>query len=270
MWWMFLVVGGVGNILFHERANQVAVRLVRVLGVSLFLSSTRALAVVSTIVILLFMRRRFLISRRKIRDLAIVLSLGLVLDLSLIIYPSERIHYLEYGLLTWIAYKAIGKTLPAVLMAFLFGYVDEAHQYWVLYAHDPNVYFDWNDIILNLMAAIAALVLLLPEEEPERAMPKQHVVVASLVWIVAMALLVFRLNPDQYLFGNQSRSSFWITSGVETHYHVLNAMEGTIILGIILSSTVAYYWPREVRESEVSSSSRIEAAGESANVGTST
>jgi len=181
MWWLLLAACGFGNILFHEEANEMAEQLVQLLGLSLFLWSTRLLALTG-IAALFFLRRSFLRNRTRLKNLAIFVPLALTLDLSLIIYPSERIHYLQYGLLTWIAYKVIGKALPAVLIAFVFGYVDEAHQYWVLYAHDPSVYFDWNDIVLNLMAAIAALLLLLPEAKPERNMPKKHIFIAMVLW----------------------------------------------------------------------------------------
>lgn len=253
MWWLFVTAFGVGNILLHEQANDLARQLVRAMGLSLFLWSTRLLALAGAITILFFLRRGFLSNPDRLKKLLIFIPFALTLDLSLIVYPSERIHYLQYGLLTLIAYKAIGKALPAALTAFVFGYLDEAHQYWFIYAHDPTVYFDWNDIVLNLLAAIIALVFLLPEAEPVRKIPKRNVFAALVVWILADSLLVFLLNPDQYLLGNESRNSFWITSGINTHYHVLNAWEGTIILGIILIITLRYYWPDQLHKSLVDS-----------------
>ena len=242
-WWLFLVAFGAGNILLHEQANEAARQIVRLMGLSPFLWSTRLLAVAGVTTVLFFLRGRLFRNRAKLKRIAMLFPFALALDLSLIIYPSERIHYFQYSMLTWIAYKAIGKPLPAALMGFLFGYLDEAHQFWVLYANDPRVYFDWNDVILNLMAAVAALVVLLPETHPVRKVPKQCVIAAVALWIVAAALLVTALNPDPHLMGNQNRSSFWITSGIATHYHATTALEGTIIVGIILILTVASYWP---------------------------
>src|SRR6267142_1604820 len=241
IWWLFLIAFGAGNILLHEQANDIARRLVQSMGLSLFLWSTRLLAVAGAMAAL-FLGRRFLRNRARLNRLLLLLPVGLILDLSLLVYPSERIHYLQYGILACIAYKATGKTLSAALIAFIVGYLDEAHQFWVLYANDPTVYFDWNDTVVNLMAGIAAVVVLLPEE-PVRRLPVRRLFSAIMLWILAASLLVFSLNPDQYLLGNQDRKAFWITSGVETHYHVLNALEGTIILGIILILTIGYYWP---------------------------
>ncbi len=257
VWWLLLVTGGVGNILFHERANDMARQLVRLMGLSPFLWTTRVVALMGAVAVLFFFRRG--LNRTRIRNLAIFIPIALTLDLSLIIYPSERIHYLQYGLLTCIAYKAIGRALPAALMGFIIGYLDEAHQYWVLYANDPTVYFDWNDVVLNLMAALAALVVLLPTPQPDRSLPKQAILIALAAWILMIGALIFALNPDQYLFGNQNKSLFWTITGIDTRYHPLTAFEGAIILGMFLITTIGYYWPpRSVPDQQPSPSFAFE------------
>src|SRR5215471_14225293 len=161
MWWLAAIAYGVANIVFHEQVNQIFEWLARVMGISLFLWSMRLSALAGAIFVLIF-RRNFLKEPGTLKRLLIFIPVGVVLDLSLVIYASERIHYPQYAILTLIAYKAIGKSLPAALFSYVVGYVDEAHQHWVLYANDPIAYFDWNDIVLNLLGAIAPL-LLLPE-----------------------------------------------------------------------------------------------------------
>jgi hypothetical protein len=58
-----------------------------------------------------------------------------------------------------------------------------------------------------------------------------------------MRLLVFLLNPDAMLMRSHQDTSFWLTSNIRTHYHVLNALEGSILLGIMWILVFGYYWP---------------------------
>jgi hypothetical protein len=248
LWWVAALAWGVANILFHKQANDVARRLVVVMGLQVFLWSTRAAFLGGAVFVLVF-RRNFYRDSQIFKRLLIFVPLAAALDLCLVIYPSERIHYPQYAVLTWLAYKATGQAFPAALMSFIFGYVDEANQHWMLYANDPTAYFDWNDIVLNLIAALAGLVLL-----PQAArvsnlsnLPTRTIAAAAAAWALGISLLVFLLNPDPYLMRNQKGDSFWRKSGVETHYHVLTASEGAILLGVILIITGGFYWPDRPR-----------------------
>jgi hypothetical protein len=243
-WWLVVIAYGVANIFLHQEVNPLAARLIDVMGLSQFLWTTRILTLAGALLIL-FLRWDFLRKAGRLKRVLILIPLGVVLDLSLIIYSSDRVHYPQYALLTWIAYYATGEALPAALLSFLFGYVDEAHQHWMIYANDPIAYFDWNDIVLNLLGVIAALVVL--PEGTIRRVPKRNLFAAIVLWIVAMSLLVFLLNPDPVLMRAHSNNSFWLTSNIKTHYHVLNALEGTILLGLCWIITIGYYWPDRAR-----------------------
>src|SRR3989304_7259919 len=99
VWGLFAIAFGLGNILFHEQANDMARRLVGLLGLSLFLWSTRLLALTGAIAVLFFLRRSFSRTPARLKKLLVFIPLALTLDLSLVVYPSERIHYLQYALL---------------------------------------------------------------------------------------------------------------------------------------------------------------------------
>src|SRR2546426_6803926 len=136
LWWLAAIAYGLANILLHEPANDIAKRLVVVLGLQLFLWSTRAFFLAGAVLVL-FLCRHLLRDSQTVRRLLIFIPFAAALDLSLVIYPSERIHYPQYAILAWMAFKAGGQALPAVLLSFIFGYLDEANQHWVLYANDP-------------------------------------------------------------------------------------------------------------------------------------
>ncbi|PYS19651.1 MAG: hypothetical protein DMG17_01680 [Acidobacteria bacterium] len=209
LWWLAAIAYGLANILLHEPANDIAKRLVVVLGLQLFLWSTRAFFLAGAVLVL-FLCRHLLRDSQTVRRLLIFIPFAAALDLSLVIYPSERIHYPQYAILTWMAFKAGGQALPAVLLSFIFGYLDEANQHWVLYANDPIAYFDWNDVVLNLLAALGGLVLL--PQENVRKVPTKRILAAAGAWTLGMSLLVFLLNPDPYLMRSQKTDSFWLVS----------------------------------------------------------
>jgi hypothetical protein len=238
IWWLAAIVYSFVNILFHEQVNQIFEWLARVMGISLFLWSMRLSAVAGATMVLAF-RRKFLKEPGTLKSVLIFVPLGMALDLSLVIYPSERIHYPQYAILTWIAYKATGAPVPAALFSFVVGYVDEGYQHWVLYAKESIAYFDWNDIVLNLLGVLSALVLL-PRGTTGKVRHRK-MVEAAIFWTLLMGLLVFLLNPDPVLMRAHKDISFWLTSNVKTHYHVLNTLEGTILLGIMWIITIGYF-----------------------------
>jgi hypothetical protein len=243
-WWVMVIAYSAVNILAHEQVNDFAKWLIQVMGLSPFFWSTRILTVAGVLVIL-FCRRHFLRQRERLKAVVLFIVIGLALDMSLVIFASERVHYPQYALLTWIAYPAIGKPLPAALLSFLVGYVDEAHQHWIIYAKDQTAYFDWNDNVLNLLGAVSTLVLL--PEGSIRKSSKRSILAATVIWIATMVLLVWIFKPDAALMRAHHSSSFWLTSGVNTHYHVLNALEGTILLGVSWIVIIGYYLPADAQ-----------------------
>lgn len=85
-----------------------------------------------------------------------------VLALRMIELPIERIHFIEYGLLSILVFKALRHSIQnksvyawAALIAFLFGCIDEGIQYFL-----PNRSFDIKDITVNAVAAFFGLALL--------------------------------------------------------------------------------------------------------------
>jgi hypothetical protein len=239
LWWAILAVYMAAIILLHRRGNEAAGKLIGLMGMEPYLWTARIGAMVGIALIFLWLGRRLLKTPQRIAEVAIFTGIAAVLDLSLISVPIERIHYLQYTVLAWLAWKAIGTELPAVLVAGVAGAVDEAYQFWVLYGNDPVVYFDWNDIVLNLLGGLIFVFVFLPRE-PLRNIPVKGVVAAMLAWVGAVGLLLSVWNPDPYLIRNDpygGGSSFWITSGINTNYHVMNTWEGLVSLGILLIAT---------------------------------
>ena len=91
----------------------------------------------------------------------LIIALGYGLFLSWTELASERIHFIEYGLLSWLLMAALRHDFDgpkllwlAGLIIFLLGFVDEVIQ-WVL----PNRYFELKDVGMNTVGGLLGLLL---------------------------------------------------------------------------------------------------------------
>jgi len=73
---------------------------------------------------------------------------------ALLVTNVELIHLPQFGLLA--ALLLVGGLPPqlAWIVATLAGAIDETYQLLVIYRALPNVYFDWNDIVLQAQARV--------------------------------------------------------------------------------------------------------------------
>lgn len=248
LFWIITAIYMIGIILLHRRVNQLVDLVKEMLGLSSYLLVSRTAGLIVMLWVLFWVYKRIVFNPGRLKVLFLLIPLALVADLSLIVVPIERIHYIQYGLLTVLCYITTRKAFLSALMAFFVGVVDEAYQYWVLYANNRDVYFDWNDITLNLMGILIVLFFFLPESVQNVKWLKKPVIVSILLWVVVVNLLVPFLNLDLYLFRNdpyKNSSSFWITSNINTTYHVMNSLEGLTLLGILLILTTRYFLPSQ-------------------------
>src|SRR5947209_13860242 len=100
LWWLAAIAYGLANILLHEPANDIAKRLVVVLGLQLFLWSTRAFFLAGAVLVL-FLYRHLLRDSQPVRRLLVFIPFPPALALSLVICPRARIPYPHYPLFAW-------------------------------------------------------------------------------------------------------------------------------------------------------------------------
>jgi VanZ family protein len=113
--------------------------------------------------ILVFFRKRNVFTSGLRTVLFIVVLILYTFSCYALKHPEERIHFLQYGLLTYLCLNALQFHLRRLPLYFatwglvsLFGYGDEVIQYFL-----PNRYFQWQDVGLNSLSALFALALLL-------------------------------------------------------------------------------------------------------------
>ncbi len=98
----------------------------------------------------------------------------------LVVYPEERLHFLQYGALALLLHKALSLDLPsawaylaALLLGALIGWGDEGVQFLTKYIPDVCAwfgvtvgsttfrrYFGWDDVVLNALGTAYGLAFL--------------------------------------------------------------------------------------------------------------
>lgn len=84
--------------------------------------------------------------------------------------PAEKLHFLYYGFLAILVYRALGLdlgggrlVLTTVIVVAVIGYGDE-----VLQGMIPRRHFEWKDVALNAVSGLLATALILIFKQPER------------------------------------------------------------------------------------------------------
>lgn len=86
------------------------------------------------------------------------LTLAIACHELLMIKTVEIVHFVQYGLLTWMLVPVARGTGEAALLSFLAGVADELYQYlWLHRGWQP--YLDLNDIVMNLVGCLLAAAL---------------------------------------------------------------------------------------------------------------
>jgi len=124
--------------------------------------------VLSNVVLFLGAMLWLLIFRLRVRRLSSYLCLAAVgflyvyFTLKLWAHPEEAVHFLEYGLLSFLLFRALRHHFSdgtiyfsAFFLGSLVGIIDEIYQ-WIT----PNRYWDWRDVGLNALAVLLFQVAL--------------------------------------------------------------------------------------------------------------
>ncbi|WP_298037272.1 VanZ family protein [uncultured Desulfuromonas sp.] len=169
---------------------------------------------------------------------------------ALFVTNVESVHFVQYALLALPLYALTHSFGRTVLYVTLLGALDEAYQYFVLYGDLKTVYFDFNDVILNLAGGalgVVAIFLLADLPRPPRlaAGGGRRIVGAMILSAVAAVLLascgLIRAYPGPdggsgalLLSRAPAPEHFWVELPWGKTYHVLHPLEGLALAGLLL------------------------------------
>jgi VanZ family protein len=175
---------------------------------------------------------------------------------TLVVFNAENIHYLQYALLTLPVFALVARYGETVFWATLLGALDEAYQYFVLYPDRQEFYFDFNDIVLNLVGAgigVAYIYSLLDVKANSftfKSLFRRNwyrspafLVTAMISFVVSAlyvtGLLKFYPGPEAsgaliVLSRIPAPATFWIEPTVGNTFHILSPLAGVISAAFIM------------------------------------
>jgi hypothetical protein len=156
-------------------------------------------------------------------------AIGVAAQESLLVSNVELIHFPQFALLAGLI-LATGLGPEATwLLASAAGIADEVYQYLVLYAGVPNIYLDYNDMVLNAIGAGYAVCLFVAARGRSAA-GRQPVArrwrtaiagISTFLFLLALWIAPPRLDP------------FWKKAATGRAYHVFSLSEGLLALAIL-------------------------------------
>jgi len=184
-------------------------------------------------------------------------ALAVVSYKTLIVVNVETIHYLQYALLTLPVFALVTRYGETVFWVTLLGALDEAYQYFVLYPHRKEFYFDFNDIVLNQVGAgigVAFIYTLLDVKanpftfnSPLRrkwyrspAFLVTAIIALGVSTLYVTGLLKFYPGAEAsgaliVLSRIPAQAGFWIEPAVGKTFHILSPLEGVISAAVLLA-----------------------------------
>jgi glycopeptide antibiotics resistance protein len=248
----------VSVVLPHEEVSRVADRARIALGIGTYhLVITIIVIAVLTLVSTRMFRVMLTDTERRARIIffwCLTVVLAAAAYNSLMVSNIEAIHFPQYAFLALPVFSLTAAFGETVLIVTMLGAIDEAYQYFVL---KNWTYFDFNDIILNLIGAAMGAVVLYTflggvctkrRSNLCRALTSPIYVVMAFLLCSATALAAegfIALAPA----GQTSRSllllskgppatKFWISLAWGKTYHVLTPGQGLLVaIGLIICYT---------------------------------
>lgn len=163
----------------------------------------------------------------------------------LFVINIEIIHFPQYAIAAVLLFPLTKNYNASLLCAVLLGVIDEGYQYFVL-APELTYYYDFNDVVTNLVGAVFGLLLLRSLGlANERKFSAFHVPV--LILVGAITVLLFMLSKYNILsiYPSDVHSyhimrvwppDFWSHIIPEVTYHVIRPLEGLVITILLLLS----------------------------------
>ena len=176
---------------------------------------------------------------------------------TLIVFNAENTHYLQYALLTLPVFALTTRYGETVFWVTFLGALDEAYQYFVLYPDRKEFYFDFNDIVLNLVGAgigVAFIYTLLDvKANPftfnsplgrkwyrSPAFLVTAIISFGIFTLYVTGLLRFYPSPEAsgaliVLSRIPAQAKFWIEPKVGNTFHILSPLEGVVSAAVIMA-----------------------------------
>ncbi|MCK9401457.1 MAG: hypothetical protein M0Q51_15880 [Bacteroidales bacterium] len=199
----------------------------------------------------------------------LITILAMILALfTMMVVNMEAIHYLQYAILAVLIFPLVQRYEDAFIGATILGMVDEMYQYLVL---NPSFkYFDFNDIILNMLGAGAGLLVMAAASFPESRKPRKWYRSSSYFFIGIIILLgiiisgnfpvtFFPVPVDHNgwhwfsLYRQNLSDPFWTPLYASRHYHIFRPWEGIMVMSVLtfFYARIDYFYANASRKKSI-------------------
>jgi hypothetical protein len=243
---LLLVCGYVLFVVFaHEWFVNLSVKVMNSLTLETYNQLVAAIAATAVVAILVFVvwavRKKVRVAYSGIVFLLLVLSALVMHFFVLTEMNIEFIHAMEFGVLALLIFPLVGRYGAAAIYALPVMVLDEWYQYQVLF--DYVEYFDFNDILLDLLGAglfLSILKAFRRESAHGLTVFKRHEFYSLLVFIAITTLMLassmvvpyaadYAENTLLILNDIQEPYGFWREHPlIGSTYHVLEPISGVI------------------------------------------
>jgi hypothetical protein len=181
----------------------------------------------------------------------------------LVIHNFEMIHFPQYVFLAILIFPLVMRYGETVFWTAALGALDEAYQYFYL-APQRTAYFDFNDIILNLLGAALGVLLIFscgirPREYQYKKWYASPVFRISMVVIIGITLLFH--TPLLSMYPPADGSSAWAVlvktrpegfweyiPHLHDKFHIVRPLEGLILIVVLLLLYYTMDFPAQRRD----------------------
>jgi len=165
----------------------------------------------------------------------------------LFVINIEFVHFVQYAVFAILCFPLTLSYSQTLIWATLAGALDEAYQYFYL-APDRTNYYDFNDVIINLIGAAFGLIIIKIINPVYKKFDWKNflwspllysLVILSMLIGIAFATNFLGLYPTDteasYLLVKKMPTQFWSIEYPEIVYHILLPFEGLfIMMGLFL------------------------------------
>ncbi len=165
--------------------------------------------------------------------------------LTMMVVNMEAIHFIQFAILAVLIFPLVRRYDDALIYTAILGIIDETYQYLVL---NPDFkYFDFNDLVLNMIGAGAGLLLLaalrMPEIKPPRKWHRSPAL-WFMAGLVILGLIFSAGHPVSFypseepghwfsLYRTHPGPEFWTFLYDRRYYHILRPWEGIFFMAVL-------------------------------------
>jgi len=241
-------------VVFHDEVTRVAILIRRSLGLEGYNLLFLVVSVIFMLTLLTYTLKKLKKSERRwFKTILLVITLLFIVIFFrfALVYNIEAVHFGQYFILAILIFPLLKSYGDTVYWVTVLGTLDEIYQYTIL---TPTFnYFDFNDIILNLLGAGLGVVFILITtgyESKKAPLWKRTPFWFTLCLFIVLIILgsvgeftLYPINPDNgdpliVLNRKLIPDGFWTSPYPGRVYHILRPLEGIIL---IFSLFLFYY-----------------------------